>query len=206
MLEKVGACGLSITHRISRQKVETPEDISFPQLKLCGSSSRSYQLWFTTVHCRVGGQDLQSTKPAGRNSCWNSQNSVFFPDIQHPLCFQWEFLSLVLIACSPQPSPHPCFSAFDFTVPPLLFAMFLSPSLLLVLDLVLREPSSLPEVLQLHQHKFCWSSSPCYSPSLPTPPAHPLLTKSSGHFPSSQAKHLAQPRPVLNLAAGTSTE
>lgn len=121
MLEKVGACGLSITHRISRQKVETPEDISFPQLKLCGSSSRSYQLWFTTVHCRVGGQDLQSTKPAGRNSCWNSQNSGFFPDIQHPLCFQWELLSLVLIACSPQPSPHPCFS--DFTVPPLLSSL-----------------------------------------------------------------------------------
>lgn len=68
-----------------------------------------------------GGQDLQSTKPAGRNSCWNSQNSVFFPDIQHPLCFQWELLSLVLIACSPQPSPHPCFS--DFTVPPLLSSL-----------------------------------------------------------------------------------
>lgn len=34
MLEKSWACGLSITHRISSQNLKTPEDISFPQLKL----------------------------------------------------------------------------------------------------------------------------------------------------------------------------
>lgn len=43
MLQKAGACGLSITLRISSQKLETPEDIRFPQLKLC-IYSRSYQL------------------------------------------------------------------------------------------------------------------------------------------------------------------
>lgn len=197
MLEKAGACGLSITHRISRQKLETPEDISFPQLKLC-IYSRSYQLWFTTVHLREGGggQDLQRRKPAGRNSCWNSQNRVFFPDIQHYVCFWQEFLSLVLIACLLQPSPYP---SLPFISLCLLSSSLPCSSLLpfRVLDLVLSEPSSLPEALHLHRSEFCWTSSLYYSPSLPAPPSHPLLTKSSGRFLSSQPKHLAQTRPVL---------
>lgn len=130
MLEKVGACGLSITHRISRQKVETPEDISFPQLKLCGSSSRSYQLWFTTVHCRVGGAGFAEYKTSWQEQLLKQSKQCFFP--RHPAP------SMLPVRAS-QPCAD-CLLTPTFSTPlflwlhcassPLLFAMFLSPSLL----------------------------------------------------------------------------
>ena len=147
---------------------------------------------------RAGGQHLQSTKPAGRNSCHNSQNSFFFQTSSTLYASDKSFsASCWLLAHS---NPLHTLVSPPFTSLWLLSSSLPSSSLLpspLILYLVLSEPSSLPEALRLHQSKFCWTSSLCYSPSLPVPPSHPLLTKSSGHFLSSQSNHLAQPCPVL---------
>lgn len=114
MLEEEGACGLPITHRISRQKPKTPEDISFPQLNLC-IYSRSQQLWFTTVHFGEGGEaSFAEYKTSWQEQLLKHSKRGFLPDIQDSVCFCWEFLSPELIASSLQASPCFCSTAFYF--------------------------------------------------------------------------------------------
>lgn len=192
MLEEEGACGLPITHRISSQKHQRIlaflSSIFVPTAGVTSCDSPQ------CTSERVVRQVLQSTKPADRNSCWNTQNRFFFP--RHPgLCMH--------LMRDSQPWVDCFFTPNLFT---LWFRCLLLPSSLPrcsvlpsppVLGLVLSETSFLPEALHLHQSKFCWTSSPCYSPSLPAPPSYPLLRKSSGHFQSSHSKHVAQPCPVV---------
>lgn len=130
-----------------------------------------------------GGQDLRSTKPAGRNSCWNSQNRfLLFPDIQHSVSF-WQ-----VSQCSLQSSPHPCFSVFYFSVPPFLP---LPRSSLLPSHFKSSKGAFLPsEALHLCS-EFCWTfplsaiaphCQPCHrTPYLKSPQSIFYLTiKASG--------------------------